>query len=238
MEADLGGAGGVFQGSQDGRSSIALCPYPDVGQGRRPGGRHDVPPGQFDETASCALGVNPRASTVQPLRASRGYRENGPGRWAGDQPYSVLRCCSLTSEAPWVCQGEGVKPVGEVAELGLDSGSGEQESVLVGLDGLEPSTSSLSGMRSDRLSYRPLRHVSVPTRWGTRNADQRSPERAGHPGHGRSDTWPPLGRRLSERASSGADPQTYTAARVGREPRHSGSLSVTSTPPTRSVTML
>src|SRR5205823_5725659 len=33
----------------------------------------------------------------------------------------------------------------------------------VGLDGLEPSTSSLSGMRSDRLSYRPESSSASPT---------------------------------------------------------------------------
>jgi hypothetical protein len=37
---------------------------------------------------------------------------------------------------------------------------------VVGLDGLEPSTSSLSGMRSNRLSYRPLNRGS-PARPGT-----------------------------------------------------------------------
>src|ERR1700694_1062115 len=37
---------------------------------------------------------------------------------------------------------------------------------MVGLDGLEPSTSSLSGMRSNRLSYRPL-SGGTPARRGT-----------------------------------------------------------------------
>ena len=32
------------------------------------------------------------------------------------------------------------------------------KNIMVGLNGLEPSTSRLSGVRSNQLSYRPMRH--------------------------------------------------------------------------------
>jgi hypothetical protein len=56
--------------------------------------------------------------------------------------------------------GEGTIPVmlstAVVTGAGLDPADAL---TCVGLDGLEPSTSSLSGMRSNRLSYSPKREV-------------------------------------------------------------------------------
>ena len=45
--------------------------------------------------------------------------------------------------------------VGYSVAKGHDSGSGVMASELVGVPGLEPGTSSLSGKRSNRLSYTP-----------------------------------------------------------------------------------
>src|SRR5207245_77468 len=76
----------------------------------------------------------------------------------------------------------------------------------VGLDGLEPSTSSLSGMRSNRLSYRPfylrqrilaLAHRASPSSsWPSRHArilQERRPSTIGRPrlvSPARADTVP------------------------------------------------
>ncbi len=43
-----------------------------------------------------------------------------------------------------------------------DHGPGVRDAEVVGLDGLEPSTSVLSGPRSNRLSYRPARGAPSP----------------------------------------------------------------------------
>src|SRR5438132_1394378 len=81
---------------------------------------------------------------------------------------------------------------------------------VVGLDGLEPSTSSLSGMRSNRLSYSP-------------GAAERGPPVATRPGSRQAYPWP--SNRVNERSAGRAVDQRF-------------SVNVTESPPTTSDTRL
>jgi hypothetical protein len=120
------------------------------------------------------------------------------GRWLGE-----VRRGSFAKRSPVFRQYNAETPA---------VGGGFVVSGLVGLGGLEPPASSLSGMRSNRLSYRPVQLLPVEKNQG---ATSRNSTRSA----------PLTGNRLalSTRCSRGYE---------------SASFKVTSTPPTRSAAML
>ena len=96
---------------------------------------------------------------------------NDPGRHP--PPLPVSSCSTAIRKKPegfygilCVCGGEGIRTPDLLRARQLLSQL-SYTPVHVGLDGLEPSTSCLSGMRSNRLSYRPALFFSIQGRHPT-----------------------------------------------------------------------
>ena len=95
-------------------------------------------------------------ATINPRRSAFMVRSVGLGSaTAFGQP--VKRATATTATAAWELRDPVRAPAGSARRRGArgQPAKNEQKEVVVGLGGIEPPTSSLSGMRSNRLSYSP-----------------------------------------------------------------------------------